>query len=228
MKTCQRDIPSCLKDPLDAQLRQETLQALLAEYSCLRAEAQHDDSHQIQLATITFSTLVAIAGVAAAFPIRSSERAGVFFCFAALPCLAMFMGLLWIDLIYRRTRFGCYTKVLENKIDRLLEPNILAPQRVMEWEHWIRQIESDSALLGNTGYFRGYVVTGSWILAPLLIMGVYFLLEEAPFFAALRRVRVICRAYWPVTLFILAVYIVYFVLYYMFLQKIRRLPLMVP
>lgn len=48
-------------------LQKETLQALLTEYSCLREEAQHDDTHQIQLVTITFSTLIAIAGAAAAF-----------------------------------------------------------------------------------------------------------------------------------------------------------------
>ena len=82
-------------------LQKETLQALLTEYSCLREEAQHDDTHQIQLVTITFSTLIAIAGAAAAFFSGLPERVSVFLSFVALPCLAMFMGLLWIDLIYR-------------------------------------------------------------------------------------------------------------------------------
>ena len=152
-------------------LQKETLQALLTEYSCLREEAQHDDTHQIQLVTITFSTLIAIAGAAAAFFSGLPERVSVFLSFVALPCLAMFMGLLWIDLIYRRNRFGCYTKLLENKINALLQPTAQASRKFMEWEHWIQSLEESSGSLGQARFFRGYIVTGSWIAAPFLIMG---------------------------------------------------------
>lgn len=207
----------------EENLQQEALQALLTEYSCLREEAQHDDTHQIQLVTITFSTLIAIAGAAAAFFNGLPERVSVFLAFVALPCLAMFMGLLWIDLIYRRSRFGCYTKLLENKINALLQPHVQAPRKFMEWEHWIRSLEERSGSLGQTRFFRGYIVTGSWIAAPFLIMGTYFLLEDELFSATLERLHSICRTYWPVTVFMLAVYAIYLSLYFMFVRRIRQL-----
>lgn len=203
-------------------LQKETLQALLTEYSCLREEAQHDDTHQIQLVTITFSTLIAIAGAAAAFFSGLPERVSVFLSFVALPCLAMFMGLLWIDLIYRRNRFGCYTKLLENKINALLQPTAQASRKFMEWEHWIQSLEESSGSLGQARFFRGYIVTGSWIAAPFLIMGTYFLLEDDPFSVTLERFHSICRTYWPVTVFMLAVYAVYLSFYFMFVRRIRQ------
>ncbi|EOS65409.1 hypothetical protein [Oscillibacter sp. 1-3] len=208
----------------ERDLPKEALQALLTEYSSLREEAQHDDTHQIQLVTITFSTLAAAAGAAAALFSEVPEKTSVFFAFVVLPCLAMFMGLLWIDLIYRRTRFGCYTRLLEDKINALLQPNAQPPQQFMAWEHWLQALEEESGSFGQTRFFRGCIVTGSWVAAPFLIMAAYFLLEDGPFFAALERVHGICRTYWPVTIFMLAVYAIYFSLYFMFVRRILQFP----
>ena len=69
---------------------------------------------------ISFSALAALIAAAATFSAAIPENIEIFFFFLALPCLVMFLGLLWIDLIYRRTRFGCYTKCLENKINALV------------------------------------------------------------------------------------------------------------
>lgn len=46
----------------EKDLHKERFKALLTEYSCLREEAQHDDTHQIQLVTVTFSTMIALVG----------------------------------------------------------------------------------------------------------------------------------------------------------------------
>lgn len=163
------------KDPLPEKvppkdLSQERFQALMTEYASLRAEAQQEDAHQIQLVTVTFSTLAALVSAAAAFHNKIPNRAALFLSFVALPCLTMFMGILWIDLLYRKTRFGAYTKVLENKINRLLSGQPLSDLpggvRVMEWEHWIQELEQSGkkpkgvcgklrAFPNNARYFRG-------------------------------------------------------------------------
>ena len=64
---------------------QELLQAMLTEYSSLREEAQHDDTHQIQLVTISFSTLVALVSAAAVFGGHG------FFSFSYYPSLLSYV-----------------------------------------------------------------------------------------------------------------------------------------
>lgn len=212
----------------EKDLHQETLQALLAEYTCLREEAQHDDTHQIQLVTITFSTLVALVSAAAAFHDIIPLRVVRFLSFVALPCLTMFMGLLWIDLIYRRTRFGAYTKVLENKINHVLsaQPPSSGPaeRRVMDWEHWIQRLEDDKGFFNVTRFFRGYIVSGSWMLAPLLIMASYFLLSGQPFGEEWKRVWESGLRHLPVPLFMAVIAVIYYVFFLKFLIRIKRFP----
>ncbi len=209
-------------------LHQEAFQALMTEYSCLREEAQHDDTHQIQLVTVTFSTLVALVSAAAAFHDVIPHRVILFLSFMALPCLTMFMGLLWIDLIYRRTRFAAYTKMLENKINNLIytqrPSDGPAARHVVDWEHWIQRSEDGTGFFNVTRFYRGYIVSGSWLVAPLLIMGSYFLLSDQPLSAELKRIRELCCTHWFPALFMLAVYVVYYVFFFKLLNRIRKFP----
>lgn len=224
---CGQPLPAPEK-ATEKDLHQETFQALLTEYSCLREEAQHDDTHQIQLVTVTFSTLITLVSAAAAFHDAIPHRVTLFLSFIALPCLTMFMGLLWIDLIYRRTRFGAYTKVLENKINNVLSgkrPSVSpAEERVLDWEHWIQRLEDDKGFFNVTRFFRGYIVSGSWLVAPLLIMGSYFLLADQPLSIEWARVKGLCRTYWFPALLMAAVYLVYYVFFLKFLLRIKHFP----
>lgn len=209
------------------ELYEDTLQALLTEYSCLRTEAQQDDTHQIQLVTISFSALVALAAAAATLSDNIPEKVGLFFFLILLPCLVMFLGLLWIDLIYRRTRFGCYTKRLENKINALLQEKT-SFQPIMEWEHWIQDLEDGKGFFRTTRFFRGYIVSGSWLISPLLVTTSYILMAEGPVFQTLSRIFSVALTFWPLTLFMAAVYGVYYGLFYIYLKKITGFPHLVP
>lgn len=208
--------------------RQETLQALLTEYSCLREEAQHDDTHQIQLVTIVFSTLAALIGVPAVFDTKIPRDLNLFLFFVVLPCLVMFMGLLWIDLIYRRTRFGCYTKILENKINALLRNNKEDELSIMEWEHWIQRLEDGTGFFNVTRFFRGYIVSGSWLISPILVMGAYVILDKGPFFMTIKGIWHMCRVYWPITAFMALIYLIYYGIFVIYLKKITEFPNKVP
>lgn len=205
-------------------LHQATLQTLLTEYSCLREEAQHDDSHQIQLVTITFSTLAALISAPAIFGSKLSRDLGAFLSFVVLPCLVMFMGLLWIDLIYRRTRFGCYTKILEGKINALLRNNKEDEPSIMEWEHWIQRLEDGTGFFNVTRFFRGYIVSGSWLISPILVMGAYIILDKDPLFKTIIDIWHLCCVYWPVSIFMALIYLVYYGFFIIYLKKIIEFP----
>jgi len=229
LKIYKKDCPHPKSEKITQKdLHQEAFQALITEYTCLREEAQHDDTHQIQLVTVTFSTLIALVSAAAAFHDIIPNRVILFMSFMALPCLTMFMGLLWIDLIYRRSRFAAYTKVLENKINNLISgrrpSKDPAAERVVDWEHWIQRLEDGTGFFNVTRFYRGYIVSGSWLAAPFLIMGSYFLLADQPLSTELERIRGLCRTHWFPALFMLAVYIVYYVFFLKLLNRIRKFP----
>lgn len=217
---------SPVKELSDHQ-RKELLQVLLTEYTSLRAEAQHDDTHQIELVMVSFSALVALITAAATFSSRIPQNIEIFFFFIALPCLVMFLGLLWIDLIYRRTRFGGYTKRLENKINALL-PDGPENWKAMEWEHWIQDLEDGTGFFNTTRFFRGYIISGSWLTAPVLIGASYFLLADVPFADCLATVLHMAYIHWPAVIFMAAIYMIYYILFYKYLKKITAFPQKVP
>lgn len=212
---------------LTEQQHKELLQVLLTEYTTLRAEAQHNETHQIELAMISFSALAALIAAAATFSAAIPENIEIFFFFLALPCLVMFLGLLWIDLIYRRTRFGCYTKCLENKINALV-PQGPGGWKSIEFEHWIQDLEDGTGFFNTTRFFRGYIISGSWLAAPLLIMASYFLLSEVPPGDCWDAVLSLAAANWLATIFMAAVYGIYYLLFFQYLKKIIAFPEKVP
>lgn len=140
----------------------------------------------------------------------------------------MFMGLLWIDLIYRRTRFGCYTKILENKINGLLRQNQDAPDKILGWEHWIQDLEDGTGFFNVTRFFRGYVISGSWLIARFLVMGTYLLLAEGTFFQTLSHISAKACVFWPISLFMGIIYLIYFFFFVTYLKKIVDFPKLVP
>ena len=199
------------------------LKILLTEYSCLREEAQHDDTHQIQLVAITFSALVAIIAAVASLQskIQIQSNAIRFIVFILLPCLIMFLGLLWIDLIYRRTRFGSYTKILESKINWFVKESCYG--KIMGWEHWIAGLEDGTGFFNTTRFFRGYIISGSWLAAPILIAGSYFLLVDNDFMDEAAVIFNLAVEYWYVSVFMIMVYCIYYLFFIKYLIKIMRL-----
>ena len=71
---------------LTEQQHKELLQVLLTEYTSLRAGAQLNDAHQIELAMISFSALAALIAAAATFSAAIPENIEIFFFF--WPCRA--------------------------------------------------------------------------------------------------------------------------------------------
>lgn len=148
------------------------LQALLEEYSSLRQEASQLETNMLTLATTALSLLAAIITAAASIRIIDvPEEFIAFFYYSMLPCICMFFGVSWVNLLYRRSRFGQYLKNQENKINYLLEADMI------EWEHWISYLDitSKNSLTGyihnflRANYIYGYLICGGWILLPIIL-----------------------------------------------------------
>lgn len=201
----------------------DAFQAMMTEYTSLREEAQHDDTHQIELVTIAFSTLTALIGAAAAFQDIIPPQAALFLSFVVLPCLTMFLGLLWIDLVYRRTRFAAYTRAMENKINLYLNSTGPADQRVVAWEHWLQTLKPIKGILPAPRFFRGYVLSGSWIVAPFLFAGAYFILSGQSFCQCVDEFKTLIHTHWLVSSFMALIGIIYYWLFSTYIREIRQL-----
>jgi len=169
-------------DPFIIQMQLDTL---LREYESLRQEATHCDSTQMSLATSAFGFLTAcftLSGIFAKSPTDS------FLVYCVLPCLSMFFGLLWIDQLFRRIRFGTYMRRTENKID-LLIPELKSngtPVRILEFERWISELDDNLPLFRRPRFIYGFILTGTWLITPVLIpiCSQFFLFSEImPYFS---------------------------------------------
>lgn len=203
----------------ETDLHNEMLQALLTEYSCLRAEVQHDHGQYTQLVTITVSVIIAL--VSATIALRKEAEIVSFILFVLLPCFIMIMGLLWIDSIYRRVRSTCYTKILENKINNLLHGNNLDGERIMEWMYWIERSEDGKGRGTSNRTFRSWIVALGCLAAPFFSILLSFLLAGKPFLDEFTVILELCRTHCPATLFMMVLYIVYFIFFCGYLKVIK-------
>lgn len=97
----------------------------------------------------------------------------------------------------------------------------------IEFEHWIQDLEDGTGFFNTTRFFRGYIISGSWLAAPLLIMASYFLLSEAPPGDCWDAVLGLAAANWLATIFMAAVYGIY-LLFFQYLKKIIAFPEKIP
>lgn len=141
------------------------LQVLLAEYNSLRDEAKNCDTVQMLVATICMTVIGALfsANIFFKTPETQSRLALLYLFWCLIPWIIMFFGIIWIDQLYRRMRFGAYLYSLEVKINKLFvgEPR-------MNWEHWIVSIEKNDSFF-KPSHLYGYIISGSWIFMPFLI-----------------------------------------------------------
>lgn len=148
------------------QEKNQAVQAMLTEYTALRAEAQMFDSIAIAIATLNFTLL----GVIVTLVLKESEASVKLMqwtFYFIIPCLSMFFGLLWVDQLFRRARFGAYFSYLEEKINAVT--NEIRDR--MEWERWNKKRYVKKTFLFKTNQYYGYFVLGSNLALPLVSVG---------------------------------------------------------
>lgn len=152
------------------------LDVLLAEFEALRAESSSLSQSESSLITTTFSFIAAIIGLNfffgadaqggyASATIQISEESSQCMVLCICPLLVMFFGCMWMNILYRRIRFGAYLYLIETDINKYVSQNSLK----IYWEHWIIGIEQGRGFFKRTSQFYGYIVFGTWLFAPILL-----------------------------------------------------------
>ena len=145
----------------------QSMEALLAEFTALRAESSALAQSEDSLATTIFSFIAAVIGLNFLFSgqeqanIHSSQVMVLGLC----PLIIMFFGCMWMNILYRRIRYGVYLYLLEVDINKC----IVGKKKKIYWEHWLIAIESDRKFFTRTSRFWGYIIFGSWLSMPVLL-----------------------------------------------------------
>ncbi len=155
---------------------QKEIDILLSEFAVLRAESSSLAHSEDSLITTTFSFIAAIIGLNFFFgegaqenllntTIQISEDSSKCMILCVCPLLVMFFGCMWMNILYRRIRFGAYLYLIEMDINKYVSQNSLK----VYWEHWIIGIECGRGFFRKTSHFYGYIVFGTWLIAPILL-----------------------------------------------------------
>lgn len=144
------------------------IETLLAEFTALRTETTYLQQSESSMSAMTFSFIAAILGLNyflsnsnASDTTHSSKCIILVLC----PILLMFFGCLWMDLLFRRIRYGAYLYLLEVDINRLVGSD----EQKIYFEHWIIGRELGKRFFRKTSRFYGYIVFGTMLIVPVLL-----------------------------------------------------------
>lgn len=152
-----------------------SFQALMAEYSELRQELRSMLQHQFTIISIAVSILGVLFVLG--LNIYSSEffKVDMFpvICFIfhiIVPGASSFLGIMWLDTVYRQVELGTYTALLGERVRTLL-----SNPELMNWEQWLQsqtqkkvdgKIQKKS-LLEKSTYYKYYICIGLFVVLPI-------------------------------------------------------------
>ena len=146
------------------------LEILLTEFTAIRTESTYLQQSEASMTTVTFSFIAAILSLNFFFGndsnnLSTSDHIPQCIILILCPLLIMFFGCMWMDLLYRRIRYGAYLYLVESDINNYIKTKELN----IYFEHWIVEQQKDWGFFRKTSRFYGYVVFGTWIIAPVLL-----------------------------------------------------------
>lgn len=145
----------------------QDINALLAEYSAIKAEETACEQTQITLVTSVFSFIAAVLGINCFFGQNINEVAAKFLILGFCPLLVMFYGCLWMYQLYCHMRFGAYLYHIEEDINKYY----LNKDRKIYFDHWIiAQEQKQKFFLLKPSWLYGCITLGTWLAAPLLLV----------------------------------------------------------
>ena len=144
------------------------IETLLTEFTALRTETTYLQQSEASMSTMTFSFIAAILGLNYLLSNGNESDTTHFsqcIILVLCPILLMFFGCLWMDLLFRRIRYGAYLYLLEADINRLVDSD----EQKIYFEHWIIGRELGRSFFRKTSRFYGYVVFGTMLIVPVLL-----------------------------------------------------------
>lgn len=144
------------------------INAMINEYNTMRKESLNKLQFQVTLITFYITSMATILSIF----IKQSDteddfmnRANIF-CFI-IPCVTIYVAIVWLDQVYRQKKIAYFTYILENKINRFILDNSGVTTTAICWEHWISTSKTDTWKL-NVKFTFYYICLGTLTVVPII------------------------------------------------------------
>lgn len=149
------------------------LNAVLKEYEELRTELRIAFQHQNTMIALIASTLGVLFTVSLNIYISDSFEETHYPLLLALygaiiPGVIAFLGILWLDQIYRQVKLGTYVSTIERKVNKALGMEGSAEKAAMYWEQWVYNQTKGKSFFLKVNHYQYYYCMGLFALAPIM------------------------------------------------------------
>lgn len=142
--------------------------AMINEYNTMRKESLNKLQFQVTLITFYITSMATILSIF----IKQSEtednylnRASIFSF--VIPCVTIYVAIIWLDQVYRQKKIAYFTYNLENKINRFILDNSGVATTAIYWEHWISTSKADTWKFTVKLTFY-YICLGTLTIVPIV------------------------------------------------------------
>jgi len=153
---------------------------MLLEYTKLREEASSIMSSQFTILSLLASALGVLVGIG--FNLfyeisktemnRGNDLIGIIFMIL-IPGISVFLGILWLDRVYRQMQVRSYVHAREKEINELLSAGEV---KALHWENWLARELEGKTFLQKVNYYYYYASLGTLLLIPPLMIFVGYYL----------------------------------------------------
>lgn len=124
--------------------KSKKLEIVLREYNNIRTEIREKQKNQFTMLSIFVSAFgVLLAQIMNLYYKieKCQQNSGLldFFILCLIPATISFMGIIWLDQVYRQFRLIFYAFYLEKKINSLCDCELKYEESVIFWEHFLRK-----------------------------------------------------------------------------------------
>lgn len=173
------------------------IRAMLLEYSELRQEKRVSLQQLAAMPTILVSAIGIMLTICFGLhanenPIYNQNELIAFICYAIIPGITAFIGVLWLDQAYRRVRLSVYLALIEKKISGAVKTSVIEEKITnavgtdkideidvedpMFWEQWTHIQSNYKTFFKRVIHYRYYVSLGLFLFLPLLSFFLGFVL----------------------------------------------------
>lgn len=200
------------KKSIDADWGNIIINAMINQYNIMRKEELSKLQFHITLITFYITSMATILSI---FVKRSKTNDDFInivsiFCFI-IPCVTIYVAIIWLDQVYRAKKIASFTYILENIINKFISENSEVGINPVCWEHWISKSNSDTWKL-NTKYTFYYICLGTLTTVPI----VSFLYGFIQIDYNIKRIQ-------KIGLIVLTLYLIYLLLMATYIINIKKL-----
>ena len=160
---------------MKSEIKIDYTSLVMTEYKELRQEVRN--SFQIQNSLIALDASISGILIGLGMSIFLNGNYGekyyyaISFLFCAImPAVSMFLGIIWLDQVYRQVKLGAYIRNLENIVNRNVNAQNDDNINVLNWEHWVAQENQGKPLLLRTNYYYYFFCMAVFLLCPIICL----------------------------------------------------------